>query len=174
MFAFAGTLFLMVLYNLGAGGVGIPNVLVGMLIFAGGVVLLLVALLEYIRGNSLYATCKLPSYIPTTRIFWSRYCILQGFITFSTFWLSYGAVLVPSFGVLEAFATDPSQIGRALGLYLFVWFITITMLLIGVIGKSKLFTILLSFASSGVLLLACAQFTGNKTYVPILSKHDTI
>ncbi|KAH6897828.1 Gpr1 family protein [Coprinopsis sp. MPI-PUGE-AT-0042] len=142
MFAFAGTLFLMVLYNLGAGGVGIPNVLVGMLIFAGGVVLLLVALLEYIRGNSLFATC---------------------FITFSTFWLSYGAVLVPSFGVLEAFAADPSQIGRALGIYLFVWFITITMLLIGVIGKSKLFTVLLSFASSGVLLLACAQFTGNTT-----------
>ncbi|KAG2014946.1 Gpr1 family protein [Coprinopsis cinerea AmutBmut pab1-1] len=139
MFAFAGTLFLMALYNLNAGGVTVPNVLVGMLIFAGGLTLMLVALLEYIRGYSLFATC---------------------FLTFSTFWLSYGAVLTPSFGILEAFSADPSQIGRAIGLYLFVYWITITMLLIGVIGKSKLFTILLSFASSGVLLLACAQYTG--------------
>ncbi|TFK29622.1 hypothetical protein FA15DRAFT_581811, partial [Coprinopsis marcescibilis] len=136
MFAFAGTTFLMALYNLNAGGVFIPNVLVGMLVFAGGLALTLVSIMEFIRGYTLYATC---------------------FMTFSTFWLSYGAVLIPSFGVLEAF-TDPSQIGKALGLYLFVWWITITMLLIAVVGKSKLFTVLLSFASLAVLILACGQF----------------
>ena len=84
-------------------------------------------------------------------------------MTFSTFWLSYGAVLSPAFGVFEAFANNPEQIGKALGLYLFMYFITITMLLIAVIGKSKLFTVLLSFASSGVLLLACGQYTGNNS-----------
>ncbi|KAJ2929728.1 hypothetical protein H1R20_g7369, partial [Candolleomyces eurysporus] len=139
MFAFAGTTLLMVMYNLNAGGVTTPNVLVGMLIFAGGITLTLVALLEFIRGNTLFATA---------------------FMTFSTFWLSYGAVLSPTFGVLEAFKDNPEQIGKALGLYLFMYWITITMLLIAVIGKSKLFTCLLSFASAGVLLLACGQYTG--------------
>ncbi|EAU80823.1 Gpr1 family protein [Coprinopsis cinerea okayama7 len=140
MFAFAGTMLLMALYNLGAGGITTPNVLVGMLIFAGGIAQLLVSILEFLKGNCLYATC---------------------FMTFSTFWLSYGAVLIPGFGILQAF-TDPSEIGRAIGLYLFVWWITITMLLIAVVGKSTLFTILLSFASCAVLISACGQYLANK------------
>lgn len=80
-----------------------------------------------------------------------------GFMTFSTFWLSYGAVLTPSFGIIAAF-DDPAEFGRAVGLYLFVWWITITMLLISVIGKSVLFTILLSVASTAVLMSACGNY----------------
>ena len=57
MFAFAGTMMLMALYNLNAGGVTKPNVLVGMLIWAGGIVELLAAILEFINGNTLFATC---------------------------------------------------------------------------------------------------------------------
>ena len=62
MFAFAGTTLLMVMYNLNAGGVTTPNVLVGMLIFAGGITLTLVALLEFIRGNTLFATGEQQSF----------------------------------------------------------------------------------------------------------------
>ncbi|TFK24360.1 Gpr1 family protein [Coprinopsis marcescibilis] len=136
MFAFSATMLLMALYNLGAGGITTPNVLVGMLVFAGGIAQFFVALLEFLKGNCLYATC---------------------FMTFSTFWASYAAVLIPGFGIVQAF-TDPSEIPRAIGLYLFVWWITITMLLIAVIGKSTLFTILLAFASTAVLVLACGQY----------------
>lgn len=57
MFAFAGTTLLLALYNLNAGGVTTPNVLVGMLVFAGGITLTLVALMEFIRGYTLFATC---------------------------------------------------------------------------------------------------------------------
>lgn len=57
MFAFASTMMLMALYNLNAGGVTKPNVLVGMLIWAGGVVELIAAVLEFINGNTLFATC---------------------------------------------------------------------------------------------------------------------
>ena len=46
------------LYNLNAGGVTVPNVLLGMLIFAGGLTLMLVAIIEFIRGYTLFATCK--------------------------------------------------------------------------------------------------------------------
>ncbi|KAH6906948.1 Gpr1 family protein [Coprinopsis sp. MPI-PUGE-AT-0042] len=136
MFAFAATMMLMALYNLNAGGVTKPNVLVGMLIWAGGVVELIAAVLEFINGNTLFATC---------------------FMTFSTFWLSYAAVLTPSLGIISAF-DDPAEFGRAVGLYLFVWWITITMLLISVIGKSVLFTILLSVASTAVLMSACGNY----------------
>ncbi|RXW16078.1 hypothetical protein EST38_g9776 [Candolleomyces aberdarensis] len=137
MFAFAGTMLLMALYNLGAGGVTVSNVLVGMLVFAGGIAQLLVSMWEFARGNTLFATC---------------------FLTFTTFWLSYAAVLIPGFGVMEAYAAAPEQIPKALGLYLFVWFITITMLIPSVIGKSHLFTILLSVASLSVLILSCGMY----------------
>lgn len=141
MFAFAGSVLLMSLYNLGAGGVTVPNVLVGMLVFAGGITLVLVAMWEIARGNTMFATA---------------------FLTFSTFWLSYSAVLIPSFGVMEAFAATPEQIPKALGIYLFVWFVTITCLIPGVLGKSTLFTILLSTASIAILMLACGQYTSTK------------
>lgn len=58
MFAFAGTILLLALYNLNAGGVTAPNVLVGMLTFAGGMAMTLVAMWEIARGNTLFATCK--------------------------------------------------------------------------------------------------------------------
>ena len=57
MFAFSGTMLLMALYNLGAGGVTVSNVLVGMLVFAGGIAQALVAMWELARGNTLFATC---------------------------------------------------------------------------------------------------------------------
>ena len=47
----------MALYNLGAGGVTVSNVLVGMLVFAGGIAQTLVAMWELARGNTLFATC---------------------------------------------------------------------------------------------------------------------
>ena len=59
MFAFSGTMLLMALYNLGAGGVTVSNVLVGMLVFAGGIAQALVAMWELARGNTLFATCTL-------------------------------------------------------------------------------------------------------------------
>lgn len=58
MFALAGTMLLMALYNLNAGGVTVPNVLVGMLTFSGGMAMTLVAMWEIARGNTLFATCK--------------------------------------------------------------------------------------------------------------------
>lgn len=51
-------MLLMALYNLGAGGVTVSNVLVGMLVFAGGIAQALVAMWELARGNTLFATCK--------------------------------------------------------------------------------------------------------------------
>ncbi|TEB17270.1 hypothetical protein FA13DRAFT_1767900 [Coprinellus micaceus] len=119
MFAFAGSVFLMALYNLGAGGVTVSNVLVGMLVFAGGITLILS------RGNTMF-----------------RY--------------RYSAVLIPSFGVMEAFASTPEQIPKALGLYLFVWWVTITCLIV----HSSPF--LLSTASIAILMLACGTYTSTK------------
>ncbi|KAF6749222.1 Gpr1 family protein [Ephemerocybe angulata] len=142
MFAFAGTMLLMALYNLGAGGVHVSNVLVGMLVFAGGIAQFMVAMWEIARGNTLFATC---------------------FLSFSTFWLSYAAVLIPSFGVMEAYKDAPEELPKALGLYLFVWFITIFLHLPAVIGKSHMFTVLLSFASLAVLMLSCGMYTQIKT-----------
>ncbi|KAF5334257.1 hypothetical protein D9611_014569 [Ephemerocybe angulata] len=134
MFAFAGTMLLMALYNLGAGGVHVSNVLVGMLVFAGGIAQFMVAMWEIARGNTLFATC-----------------------------FFYAAVLIPSFGVMEAYKDAPEELPKALGLYLFVWFITIFLHLPAVIGKSHLFTVLLSFASLAVLMLSCGMYTQIKT-----------
>lgn len=158
-------MLLMALYNLGAGGVTVNNVLVGMLVFAGGIAQTLVAMWELARGNTLFATC---------------------FLTFSTFWISYAAVLIPGFGVMAAYEKVPEQIPKALGLYMFVWFITITSLMYAfhalslcltllanehgfrspaVIGKSHMFTVLLSVASTSVLFLSCGMYTEIPQYV---------
>jgi hypothetical protein len=60
LFSFASTTFILSLFNVQAGGVATPNVVVGMAIFAGGLVQLLAGMWEFPRGNVFGATGERP------------------------------------------------------------------------------------------------------------------
>src|ERR1051326_9153773 len=44
-----------------------------------------------------------------------------GFGAFGGFWLSYGAIFIPAFGIRDAFGNDNTQFQNAIGIYLLAW-----------------------------------------------------
>jgi len=46
-----------------------------------------------------------------------------GFTLYGGFWLAYAAFLHPSFGVSDAYADHPEQLGGAIGVFLAAWVI---------------------------------------------------
>ncbi|ABN66332.2 FUN-related protein [Scheffersomyces stipitis CBS 6054] len=144
--AFALPLLVLGLYNLQAKDITIPNMIVGLCFFYGGLCQFLSGLWEMVMGNTFAAT---------------------SFMSYACFWLSYGALLTPSFGILEAYAADPAQAYQAIGLYLIGWTILTAMFLSLTLKSTVSFvglflTLLLDFALS-----AAAYMTGNMTYLKV-------
>jgi len=139
LFAFASTTFLLSLFNVNTRGIQTPNVIVGMAIFAGGLVQLLAGMWEFPRGNVFGATA---------------------FSMYGSFWMSYATIFIPSSGILDAYATD-AELHNALGLYLMVWFMVTVMFILPVMRKNVAFTVLLSTLALALLCLGISEFTGN-------------
>jgi succinate-acetate transporter protein len=106
--AFAGTTLVLSLFNLNARGVEAPNVVVGMAIFFGGLAQLLAGMWEFACGNTFGATA---------------------FSGYGAFWLSYSAILIPGSGIISSYGDDAAELGSALGIYLFSWFVFTFLLL---------------------------------------------
>lgn len=43
--------------------------------------------------------------------------------------MSYGALFIPGFGILDAYKDAPDQLANALGIYLITWFLVVTLLM---------------------------------------------
>ena len=50
--------------------------------------------------------------------FSSRNFVLTVFTSYGAFWLSFGAIFIPSFGIIQAYEEDPEQLNHAIGLML--------------------------------------------------------
>lgn len=74
LFAFATTTLCLSLYNLNARNITTPNVIVGLALFYGGATQWVAGLWEFAAGNTFGCTA---------------------FMTFGSFWLSYGAIYLP-------------------------------------------------------------------------------
>ncbi|KAK0201116.1 Gpr1 family protein [Desarmillaria ectypa] len=140
LFSFGATCITLCLYNAKASGITIPNVVVGMALFVGGVSQFTGGVIEFCRRSTFTG---------------SVFCI------YGNFWLSYAAVLLPGTGIAAAYDGEADMLGDALGIYLIVWSIITVMFLIVALRKTVALILLLSILSMTFLLLAIAQFTGN-------------
>lgn len=101
--AFSITTLIMSLYGLNVKDIHNSNVVVGMAIFYAGTMQTLAGVWEFFVGNT-FATTTMISY--------------------GTFFLSYGALYIPSFGIMKAYATvDPTlkELQNAIGFFLIAW-----------------------------------------------------
>jgi len=140
IFSFAATTFLLSMFNVGTRGIQTPNVIVGMAIFAGGLLQFIAGMWAFPRGNVFEATA---------------------FSAYGTFWMSYAAIFIPGSGVLAAYGNNTQELSNALGLYLIVWFMFTIMLIPVVINKNLAFSLLLTALALAFILLAVAEFTNN-------------
>ncbi|KAK0239661.1 Gpr1 family protein [Armillaria nabsnona] len=143
LFSFGATCIGISLYTAGASGVAIPNAIVGLALFTGGVAQYTGGVVEFARGVTYTG---------------SVFCI------YATFWLSYAAVLLPNTGIVAAYADDPKMLGNALGIYFVIWSIITVMFLLTALRKTLALVILLSLLSLTFLFFGITQFThGNSS-----------
>lgn len=137
--AFALTTFVLSLINVQARGVTTANILVPCCFFYGGFVQLVAGVWEIVMENTFGATAL---------------CSYGGF------WMSYGALLTPGFGVAEAYATT-EDFEQAVGLYLVGWFIFTFLMCWATIRSTVAFFLMFFTVDITFILLAVGAFTGN-------------
>lgn len=128
LLAFAGTTFMLSLFNIGARGVAIPNAVIGMALAYGGTAQFIAGVWEFASGNTFGATA---------------------FCSYGAFWWSFAITLIPWFNVEGAFESKYSAqathlFEQALGIYLACWFI-FTFIMLAASFKSSLALVLLFF-----------------------------
>ncbi|TLS25320.1 hypothetical protein PpBr36_07554, partial [Pyricularia pennisetigena] len=145
--AFALTTFALSCINVNAGGVRAPHMAVPLALGYGGLVQLLAGMWEMAAGNTFSATA-LSSY--------------------GGFWLAYGILLTPGFGVLgpggayDDGSGDASATARAaLGIFLAGWFVfSVVLTLLTLRSHLALLAMFLALDLT-FLMLAVAEFAGS-------------
>lgn len=139
--SFALTTFVLGLFLSGAMGIKVPNVVVGLCFWYGGVVEAAAGIWELIIGNCFAGT------------------VLTSFGL--GFWISYGAINVENFGITAAYADAPEQLDNALGFFLVGWGIFCFLMLLCTVKSTLVFISLFLTLDIAFFLLAGYYFTGN-------------
>ncbi|KAM3153749.1 hypothetical protein ABEW05_005779 [Botrytis cinerea] len=146
LLSFATGIFLISIFGVNVRGVATPNVLIGVLVFFGGVCQFIAGIMELFRGNTFGATV-FPSY--------------------GAFNLSYAMIYLPGSGIMAAY-TDPetgqlnSQFATALAMYLWAWFILTVIFTVAAMRSSWVLFLDLFFLDLVLILLACGYMLDMK------------
>lgn len=138
--AFALTTFVLSMFNARAQGIETPNIVVGLAMFYGGLVQLIAGIWEIALENTFGGTAL---------------CSYGGF------WLSFGAIYIPWFGILDAYAGKEDDLANALGFYLLGWAIFTLGLTICTMKSTILFFSLFFLLFVTFLLLSIGEFVGS-------------
>ncbi len=145
LFAFAVTTFVSSCYNAGIWGVQVDspsNVITGLAIFYGGAGQVVAGMWEFASGNTFGATA---------------------FTSYGAYWLSYAAISVPSFGILEAYEATPSHlknVGPALGIFLLAWTIFTFFMWLSTFKSNLVLSGLFFFLTLTFMFLCSSEFQG--------------
>ncbi|KAF7165377.1 hypothetical protein CNMCM6106_001567 [Aspergillus hiratsukae] len=144
LISFATDMFLISMYGLHAKSIATPNVMIGVLVFYGGVCQFIAGIMEFITGNTFGATV---------------------FSSYGAFNLSYAMIYLPGSGIMAAY-TDSStgaispEFSQALAIYLWAWFIVTVLFTIAAVRSSWVLFLDLFFLDICLLLLACGNMVG--------------
>lgn len=117
----------------GGGGVSVTNIVVGCMVFSGGLSLFLAGMWEFFIGNTFAYTA---------------------FTSFGAFWLAFAAINIPSFGIAAAYGEDAAQFSNAIGFFLIGWVIFITMLVLFTLKATASFVFTFVILDVTFILLA--------------------
>ncbi len=143
LLSFATDIFLISIYGVHARGIVSPNVMIGVLMFFGGVCQFIAGIMEFAAGNTFGATV-FPSY--------------------AAFNFSYAMIYIPGTGILAAY-TDAStgelmpEFFNAIAKYAWAWFILTVIFTIAAMRSSWILFLTLFFLDVELLLLAAGYMT---------------
>lgn len=134
LFGFASTTLVLSLYNVHARHVTVPNVVVGMALFYGGLAQFLAGMWEFAAGNTFGATA---------------------FSSYGGFWLSFATIFIPDSGIADAYkAAAPGMEDNAIGIFLLSWMVVTFLFFIGSLRKSIGLSALFFFLTTTFLVLS--------------------
>ncbi|KAK0183768.1 Gpr1 family protein [Armillaria mellea] len=143
LFSFASTMIILSTYNVWTGFLDGRNVIIGMAIFFGGATQLLAGMWEFPHGNTYGGTI---------------------FSSYGAFWMSYAAIYIPSFGILDAYNNNDDlddELNTALAMYFFSWMIISIIFLITSIRRSISFTVLFICLSLTYMFFALSELSSS-------------
>lgn len=140
LFSFASTMIILSTYNVWRGFSDGHNVIIGMAIFFGGATQLLAGMWEFPHGNTYGGTI---------------------FSSYGAFWMSYAAIGIPSFGIVDAYGDDLDELNTALAVYFFSWMIISILFLITSIRRSISFTVLFICLSLTYMFFALSELSSS-------------
>jgi len=146
LLSFATGMFLISIYGVHARGITTPNVLVGDLMFFGGVCQYISGIMEFIAGNTFGATV---------------------FTSYGAFNLSYAMIYIPGTGIMASYTDASGQLSpefsQALAMFVWAWFILTVLFTIAAMRSSWVLFLDLLALDIDLLLLACGYMTGNQS-----------
>ncbi|KAF7864292.1 uncharacterized protein EAF02_010260 [Botrytis sinoallii] len=139
LLSFATGIFLISIFGVNVRGVATPNVLIGVLVFFGGVCQFIAGIMEFFSGNTFGATV-FPSY--------------------GAFNLSYAMIYLLGSGIMTAYTDlETSQLNdqfpTALAMYLWAWFILTVIFTVAAMRSSWILFLDLVFLDLVLIFLAC-------------------
>ncbi|KAN0123118.1 putative acetate transporter [Russula decolorans] len=147
LFGFASTTLVLSLYNVHARHVVVPNVVVGMALFYGGLAQFLAGMWEFAAGNTFGATA---------------------FSSYGAFWLSFATLFIPNSGIADAYQTAaPGMEDDAIGIFLLSWMIVTFLFFIGSLRKSIGLSALFFFLTITFLVLAIGSLNRKENITKI-------
>lgn len=136
--SFALSTFVLGLYLSGAMGIAIPNVVVGLCLFYGGLVEAAAGIWELVLGNTFAGTVL---------------------VSFGMgFWISFGSIYIEAFGIAAAYGDDTEQFQNAVGLYLLGWGIFTFLMLLCTLKSTVVFMSLFLTLDIAFFVLAAYYF----------------
>ncbi|QRV75638.1 glyoxylate pathway regulator [Ceratobasidium sp. AG-Ba] len=138
LFAFASTILILSLFNVGARGITVTNAILGMALAVGGLCQLLAGMWEFASGNTFGATV---------------------FSMYGGFWLSFGTIFIPGSGILDAYKGEADQLSSALGIYMTAWTIVTFLFFLATFRSSMALVAVFSVLLLALIALSIAQFT---------------
>jgi succinate-acetate transporter protein len=136
--AFALTTFVLSSINAGWFNAGATTVVLGLALFYGGAAQFAAGMWEFKTGNTFGATA---------------------FTSYGAFWLSFGAILLPGTGILDALV-KAGVVDQALGLYLLAWGIFTAIMFVGTLRNNFALIGVFGFLTLTFLSLAIGHLSG--------------
>ena len=138
--AFALTTF--VLSSANAGLISAGNVVLGLALFYGGLVQLIAGIQEFRAGNTFGATA---------------------FCSYGGFWLAFGAILTPAFGIVAAYP-KAADLHTALGFFLLGWTIFTGLMFLGTLRSNIALIVVFGLLFLTFLSLAIGELGGGSSF----------
>jgi len=138
--AFALTAFVLSCFN--AGFISAPQVVVGLALFYGGIIQIVAGIWDLRNGNTFGATM---------------------FCSFGAFWMAFAAILIPGFGIAQAYHT-PAALETALAFFLLGWTIYACMMFLATFKTSVALIAAFAMVILTLAVLTIADFGGGPTF----------